>query len=311
MFKQRFNQIRIDLSIEPRGPLLIRSGRQGAHPERPSLEAVRTTVDGEPTVFIPGSSLKGVLRSHAETLLRTEGLTITDPFDGEAQQRFSAKDPCTVTYPNSCPIGRTFGNVHLKGHVSVTDLIPGGREPSGSQARQHHVNRANRVERRNGVGIDRLLGSAFGGALYDAEAVVQGRFDGKVLLINAQLYQLALVLAVLRDLDDGFLALGSSTTRGFGQVSVHIERLLIESKAPAKDDRLRGVGELFSGGEAYGFFEGDLMPRPDYVDIETPRLLWQRWSVPGGRWAEFSQDLLGSPWQAFMSQAKKVGSWKA
>ena len=35
MFRKRFNQIRIDLSIEPRGPLLIRSGRQGAHSGAP------------------------------------------------------------------------------------------------------------------------------------------------------------------------------------------------------------------------------------------------------------------------------------
>ena len=314
MFRQRFNQIRIDLSLEPRGPLLIRAGRQGAHPERPSLEAVRTQVEGEPSVFIPGSSLKGVMRSHAETLLRTEGLPITGTFDREAHQAYSIKDPCTETYRNRCPIGRTFGNLHVRGHVSVTDLIPGGREPSGSPERRAQVELANQVDLRNGVGIDRLLGSASGGALYDMEAVVQGRFDGRILLVNAQLYQLALVLAVLRELDDGFIALGSTSTRGFGQVAVSLDRILIEStggagKAPS--DRLLGVGELKADGGPYGFFPGDSMPLPAYSKRLPPRLLWQRWEVPGSSWTELSQDLLGEPWEGFMAEARKVKEWRA
>ena len=272
---------------------------------------MRTSLDGEPTVFIPGSSLKGVMRSHAETLLRTEGLAISDAFNKKTD--FNSKSLGTETYPGSCPIGRTFGNLHVRGHVSVTDLVPGGREPTGSAERRRQVDLANRVELRNGVGIDRLLGSAFGGALFDAEAVVQGRFDGRILLVNAQLYQLALVLAVLRELDDGFLALGSSSTRGFGQVSTYIHRISIEAKPPADrsgEPCLVGVGAL-GDSSAYRLFAGDSMPLPDYVAAEPPRLFWRRWTVPGERWQDFSQDLLGEPWQAFLGEAKEMKSWQA
>ncbi len=312
MFKKRFNQIRIDLSIEPHGPLLIRSGRQGTHPERPDLEAVRTRVDGEPSVYIPGSSLKGVMRSYSETLLRTQKLDIEDPFVRDSTQDLERNDdPGTEDfYSNSCPIGRTYGNLQIKGHVSVTDLIPGGREPSGSPERRHQVELANRLEQRNGVGIDRLLGSTSGGALYDAEAVVQGRFDGRILLVNVQLYQLALVLWVLRELNAGFVALGSASSRGFGRVSVAVDRIHIETKSKGETSELRGVGSLMSGGDSYGFFSGDSMPLPSYLSSEDRRLLWQRWTVPGSRWTDFSQDLLGEPWNRFIEQARRE-TWKA
>ncbi len=159
MFSRQMNQMRLDLSIEPQGPLLIRSGRQGADPTRPNLECVRTSVDGRPSVYVPGSSLKGVMRAHAERLLRSEDLKITDLFDSEARQAFKGEDGVT-TYAGSCPIGRTFGNLHVKGHVSVSDLIPGGHAPSGSEERSRQLDLANAVEQRNGVAIDRLLGSA-------------------------------------------------------------------------------------------------------------------------------------------------------
>ena len=90
--------------------------------------------------------------------------------------------------------------------------IPGGHAAPGSPEREEQLRRANRTEQRNGVGIDRLLGSVSGGALFDQEVVVGGRFDGQVAFRNVQLYQLALLLLVLRDLDEGFVQIGSGTS---------------------------------------------------------------------------------------------------
>ncbi|MCP4664347.1 MAG: hypothetical protein GY856_53870, partial [bacterium] len=178
---------------------------------RPDLECVRTSLDGNPTVYIPGSSLKGVMRAHAERLLASEGVEITSTFSKEGQHAFRQEVAGTVAYARTCPLGRTFGNLHLKGHTSVSDHLPGGHEAPGSPQRTAQLEAANATEQRNGVGIDRLLGSAKRGALFDQEVVVDGRFDGRILLRNAQLYQLALVLLVLRDLDEGYVQLGSGT----------------------------------------------------------------------------------------------------
>lgn len=310
MFSRQMNQIRLDLSIIPNGPLLIRSGRTGADPTRPNLECVRTTVDGKPSVFIPGSSLKGVIRAHAERLMRSEELKITDTFSKLAAQAFDQATPGVETYAGSCPLGRTFGNLHVKGHVSVSDLIPGGHAPSGSEERSKELERANAVEQRNGVAIDRLLGAASGGALFDEEVVVQGRFDGRILLRNVQLYQLALILLVLRDLDEGFLQLGSSTTRGHGFVKVEIRSLIIESRrGKSPQGKLVGVGDLLAAKE-YQLFADDHIDLPQGLDV-TPKLMWDRLTVPSGRVDDLAEALVEGPWIRFLDQAQGMGPWAA
>ncbi len=311
MFAQQLNQIRIDLSLTPRGPLLIRSGRQGADPTRPSLECVRTSFDGIKSVYIPGASLKGVMRSHAERLMKSEGLRITDTFSDKGRDHFNQKSSGVETYSGSCPLGRTFGNLYVKGHVSVSDLVPGGDSKAGSEDRRRQVELANAVEQRNSVAIDRLLGSARGGALFDEEVVVQGRFDGRILLRNVQLYQLTLVLLVLRDLDEGFLQLGSSTTRGHGFVDARIRRLVIESRrGRTPEARLAGVGRLTEDGAGYRFFTGDDMPLPAGLEVAR-RLMWDRLEVAPDGIDELAEGLVDRPWAQFLDQAKEVGAWHA
>jgi len=311
MFAQQLNQIRIDLSLSPRGPLLIRSGRQGADPTRPNLECVRTRLDGEPTVYVPGSSLKGVMRAHAERLLRSEGLAITDTFSDKGKDHFDQKSAGVDAYAGSCPLGRTFGNLYVKGHVSVSDLLPGGHDPAGSDDRKRQLELANQVEQRNSVAIDRLLGSARGGALFDEEVVVQGRFDGRILLRNVQLYQLALVLLVLRDLDEGFVQLGSSTTRGHGFVAVEFRQLLIESRrGRTAAGGLAGVGELMADGDGYRFFAGDWMELPGEL-ATSGRLLWDRLELPSASLDELAEGLIAGPWARFLAAAKEVTEWRA
>ena len=62
MHKALLCELHLDFAIEPRGPLLIKSGREaGADPTLPDMNFVRTyhPTLGE-TVYLPGSSLKGV-----------------------------------------------------------------------------------------------------------------------------------------------------------------------------------------------------------------------------------------------------------
>lgn len=310
MFARQLNQIRIELSIKPRGPLLIRSGRKGADPSRPDLECVRTSVGGQPSVYIPGSSLKGVMRAHAERLLQSEGLGITTTFDEEAKGAFNQKTPGTEAYAGTCPLGRTFGTLHLKGHVAVADLVPGGREPAGSAARKEQLDAANRTEQRNGVSIDRLLGSARNKRLFDQEVVVDGRFDGRILLRNVQLYQLALVLLVLRDLGEGYTQLGSGTSRGNGFVTVDLHELRIETRAgQSPADSLAGVGGLSLAGElaAYKLYPGDQVERPAGLDSQT-RLAWEQLVLRDASAIDTLGEALfanAGPWTAFLADARE------
>ena len=69
MLKQLVNECLIELVIRPDGPILIKSGIETV--SGPDMSFVRTWRNGEEQVFLPGSSLKGVLRSNAERITRT------------------------------------------------------------------------------------------------------------------------------------------------------------------------------------------------------------------------------------------------
>ena len=116
MFSRQLNQIRIDLSLTPRAPLLIRSGRKGADPTRPELECVRTEWGGVKSVYIPGSSLKGVMRSHAERLL-VNGAPI----------KWKALDP-TFGRPNAVAVARRTARPHAALLFVDFMLSPEGQE---------------------------------------------------------------------------------------------------------------------------------------------------------------------------------------
>ena len=61
---------RIQFNIEVVSPLLIKSGGSvGLSPIAPDMECIRTMRDGVSQVYIPGTSLKGVLRAHAARLV--------------------------------------------------------------------------------------------------------------------------------------------------------------------------------------------------------------------------------------------------
>lgn len=307
MFAKQWNQIRIDLSITPRAPLLIRSGRKGADPTRPDLEAVRTAFQGAPSVYIPGSSLKGVMRSHAERLLRSEDVQITATFDKKNPEDYKQKTPGDVVFRGTSPLGRTFGTLFVKSRVSMTDLLPGGRE-SGA-ARQLQIDLANATEQRNGVAIDRLTGSAAGAALFDQEVVVQGRFDGRILMRNAQLYQLALLLLVLRDMEEGFVQLGSGTSRGNGWVSARVHEIVIETRRGlASPGKLLGVGKLASEASGYALFDNDEMDLPAGL-IAEDQLVWSRLTIPRDKVDDLAEALVAGPWSGFLDCAKV--SWAA
>jgi CRISPR/Cas system CSM-associated protein Csm3 (group 7 of RAMP superfamily) len=303
MFSHQINQIRLDLSLTPRAPLLIRSGRKGADPTRPELECVRTAWGGARSVYIPGSSLKGVMRSHAERLLLSAEVKITPTF--RRSSAFNQWSDGESVYAGTSPLGRTFGSLHLKGHVAVSDLLPGRFDPEGSAERDLQITLANAVEQRNGVAIDRLLGSAATKALFDQELVVQGRFDGQIVMRNVQLYQLALVLLVLRDLDEGYVQLGSGTTRGNGWVEARVQRLVIESRrGGGKAGVLRGAGDLWKEGKPYQLFAGDSVALPAGLEPRK-QMVWDQLTFESREdITALAEALVAGPWTEFLNQTR-------
>ena len=71
MFKALFNRVHIRCIMTPVSGFLVKSSDFMA-PHQADSGAIRTTqADGSKTVFIPGSSIKGVVRSAGERILRS------------------------------------------------------------------------------------------------------------------------------------------------------------------------------------------------------------------------------------------------
>lgn len=210
MFKQLVNEAVIMIRISVDTPVSIQSGTENVlNPTLPDNQVMRQYRNGDMHVVLPGSSIKGVLRSRAETLLRSQGYRIDDPmewkrYDGDGAER----------YAQSCPVSKIFGSLNLKSRIEIEDAYPVDPKSVVTNVRM-------------GVGINRVTGGANNRALFDKEVVEEGIFSTNIKLVNFELWQLALVLWLLKDFDAGFIKLGSSTSRGLGKVHVDVENVKV------------------------------------------------------------------------------------
>jgi CRISPR-associated RAMP protein (TIGR02581 family) len=263
MHKQLFNEALIEYTVIPTGPILIKAGESGADPTRPDMEFVRTHYAGRSDVpYLPGSSLKGVLRAHCERIVRTvdkgEGRRplACDPLHANrsCSGRLENKTwPGHRIHAESCFICQFFGNTSLAGHLRTADAYPTDVD-------------AVRTEERDGVAIDRVFGSVAVGP-FQLEVVMQGEFSTRLYLKNFTVAQLGLVALALRDLKAGRVGVGFGKSRGLGQVTARLDRL--EAHYPtwslldrAQDRALEGVAALVGEetARAYGYVRGEEMP---------------------------------------------------
>jgi len=265
MHKRWFNQALIEFVIQPAGPILVKANESQATPGRPDIAFVRTLRNGTETVYLPGSSLKGVLRAHCEQIVRGMGdeyvgdkplemrprVWSCDPLDDNhsCSERAGSKDwPAEQTYREACFICRMFGHTNLAGRVRTADAYP--------ESEIH-------VENRDGVAIDRFYGSVEIGP-FTYEVAVGGNFCTRLMVYNFTLAQLGLLMLSLRDLKRGRVSVGYGKGRGLGRVTARIERfavrypacelrngglhLLGHPKPVTTSDQLAGVGAFVAVG---------------------------------------------------------------
>jgi len=245
MHKRLLNEATLDFTILPEGPILVKAGETGADPTRPDMEFVRTWRDGEQVVYLPGPSLKGVIRSHCERIVRTvgEGRSCNPVAKGKScvelhglKQEHDGKH----VHSHSCFICQMFGNTVLAGRVRTKDAYPMGEV---------------RTEERNGVAIDRVFGSVAVGP-FQMEVVTSGEFKTKITIRNFTIAQLGLLALALRDIKLGRVGIGFGKSRGLGHVTLEWGGLTIRyTRPPQNARRLVGVAHLLGQEEAreYGY----------------------------------------------------------
>lgn len=262
MLKALVNDARLRLEITTKGPLLIKTGYAtviGA-----DMAPVLTyRHDGQQEVYLPGSSLKGVFRSHIEKVVNSiQPQVACDPLSRPNARdtrddrhlyrvscgtRFNDKTPQHEVYAESCPVCRLFGSTSFGSRIAIEDAYL----PAGSGGRE------SLIEHRDGIGIDRLTGGTSPGAKFDLEAVTaETTFTTTLHLRNFEIWQLGMLFVFIQDMEDELIRLGSGRSRGLGKVKASISELeegqykggvmlstaRVDEKHEEPDDELWGLG---------------------------------------------------------------------
>jgi CRISPR-associated RAMP protein (TIGR02581 family) len=281
MLKKLVNEAYFTLRITTTGPLLIKSGY--ASVSGPDMTPVLTFRNGQQEVFLPGSSLKGVFRSHIEKIVCSlKPRVVCYPFEGNDdkqadlsqrqrdyrescgamftarakrsdEERKMLEDRTDLVYAASCPTCRLFGSTGFIGRVAIGDAYLVSKEIK---------------EQRDGVGIDRLTGGASHGAKFELEVVSTGVvFETDIHLRNFEIWQLGMLFVVIQDMEDELIRVGSGRSRGLGKITAAfsteekhgrpgglVTNTIRGNNEP--DDQLWGLGRWLNDG-SYGTLKGD------------------------------------------------------
>ncbi len=150
MLKKSVNEAYCRVRITTIGPLLVRSGQ--ATISGPDLTPVLTLRNGKREIFLPGSSLKGVFRSHIEKIVcGLKQQVVCYPFTPQDKQeeerlreqqdfrescggffneltkrrdeelRKKVEERTDLVYKASCPTCRLFGSTGFIGRIAIGD----------------------------------------------------------------------------------------------------------------------------------------------------------------------------------------------
>jgi CRISPR-associated RAMP protein (TIGR02581 family) len=176
--------------------------------------------DANDLPFIPGSSLKGLLRSYIESVVRAvdagaraacnpvrqDEWCVADPKQLPDWGELSDSDQAQLIYEQTCRVCRAFGSPWLASKVHIRDALL--TEPD-LWLGQYHV--------RDGVAINRDTQTAQHQAKYDYEVVPAGtRFGFLLIADNVTDAQIGMLCLGLHAFERGDLSLGGGRSRGLG-----------------------------------------------------------------------------------------------
>jgi len=187
-------------------PLRVGVGREPPLGSAVDIAPLRVRfADGGEKPYIPGSSLKGVLRSLAEAILRAQGAYVHNPWDFEALDEESESG-------SFCLICGIFGSTKLASHVRVYDAYPDGEASTFVKT---------------GVGINRDFRGVQPGILYTEEQVAPFiRWKFMMDIVNIRVFpepgdeRGRLLRQLLQLLASGMVQVGARRTVGYGLVKL-------------------------------------------------------------------------------------------
>ena len=195
MFDLLESRLIVEYEIRTLSDLHI-GGHESSAPGDVDMAVIRDS-GGYP--IVPGSSLKGVLRSEMERLLR-----------GLLKRACTPEDLCDPKKVKECTVCQLFGGRELAASIRVRDAV--------TDSKKTHV--------RDGVSIDRKKRKAVPGAYYTIEVVPKGTVFGGVITIENpkidefEYAKLGALLGTIRFFNATARSIGGGVSRGFGEVVI-------------------------------------------------------------------------------------------
>ncbi len=210
----------LDLEWTVQSPLRIGPETKDAEYDLP---VIRIYIGGEAVPYIPGSSIKGVVRSAVFRELTDMGHNVCEE-----------KNPCGKKYQREledaqrdnriadvkrvvekfCYLCKIFGTQGYRGRVAFGDAYPSQDSPTTLSWA---------TGTRPGIAIDRLTGMVMENALFTTEYVApNSKFHSRLIFDNMDDDAIALVLRAFNEFNRRRLKIGGLSTRGFGEVDVKI-----------------------------------------------------------------------------------------
>lgn len=236
------NRYTFDGMLELVTPLRISSGYASDTTDAPFMRSY----NGTP--YIPGSSLRGAIRSEVERILVAVGKKAA----GIRSCTLFEKDSCSekirecldvikenegppindklikqLAEKHLCDVCRLFGSTVYASRLIIEDAMP---KTAGIDAVK------SRIRIRDGVGIDRDTGAAVDGAKFDYEVIDPGKdcplFCFRMVAENVTDPDRKLIDLILNLLKQG-LYVGGKRTGGLGQVKLRNDCIVTGFKDPA------------------------------------------------------------------------------
>ena len=201
--------------------------------------------------LLPGTSLRGVFRSHCERILRTLSWHYAEGNQQAYEHRVAASDPLEND-PTKYLCG-TGQNPKAQSLVSDTWQVVKRGKSKDEERNRYKAGRAaakktwqlsDISERMFGstlwrspvliseatvvdknwheqlfdhVAVERFSSGAVENKKFNALPITQATFEGKIVLLGDELWMLGLLALLFKDLKDGLVRVGSSKSRGYGK----------------------------------------------------------------------------------------------
>lgn len=269
--------VEVSVQWRPDGPVMVKSGFNGM--EADILPMISRRRADEWCRVIPGSSLKGALREHAERIVRT--VLELGPAGGWKDLEGRDRHLRQLDVPL---VNRLFGSAKKKedgGSRGCLEVAPcylprpaADRQTwenlaraGGDEALQKAMEALPGLDRAYHVAVDRWTGGAADQMLYSAIEPFSPETDPLRMTIHLKRIgdqreaALALILLLLQDLCRGRIRIGFGTNRGYGRIQV----LSVDMDGPGFKWRISEQGVL----------EG--------ADLPRLRAAWESWIQRGGR----------------------------